>query len=153
MKKLINLSKEGKINENAGITDKHSIIINAHVAKVWEILTHIEDWDKWNPEISDIEINNTENKDVINFKWSFDDIHYHSQVQKINKNELFSFVNKSRYIKGITTWEIEDQDNLQTIVTLSVSIQGMFMLLSINHQKLYREVLNWLKYLKKKCEE
>ena len=150
MKKLDALAKQGKINESAGVRDGHSIIINAPVTKVWEILIDIENWSEWNDQIKNVKIDSTPESGE-KFKWSFDGTTFKAQIQDCTAPSLLAWTGKSNWSKAIHVWELEDDDN-QTIATLSTSLQGTFSILANKHQKVYDDTLNWLQRLKEKAE-
>ena len=151
MNRTNELAKEGKINENAGVKDQHSIIINASIEKVWDILTDLNEWPEWNKEVKKMVVDGDIAKKT-NFYWTMGRYKAHSQVQQIIKPTTFSWTGKSYFVKRIYVWSLEADGN-QTIVTVSTSLQGMLSVLVENHQKVYNELLNWLECLKKKTEE
>lgn len=151
MKKLNALARKGKINEDAGITDSHSIIINADIGKVWDILFDMENWPQWNTDVKKVTVDG-EVKEGANFKWVQGRTHGSSQVQKVQKPSTLSWTSKAKLVKRVYVWSLESDEN-QTIATVSASFQGALVVLVENHQKVYNELLNWLELLKNKAEE
>lgn len=151
MQKLDTLAKEGKINENAGVKDGHSIIINAPIKKVWEILIDMANWPEWNDIVKKLKIEG-EPEVGKNFQWNFDGTKFSAQIQGIAEPNTLTWTGKSNWSKSIHVWQLEDDDN-QTIATLSASLQGTFSILSTKHQKVYNDLLIWLQRLKDKAEE
>ncbi len=152
MNKLRDLAKKGKINDEASIKDQHSKIVNASIKKVWEVLIDIKKWPEWHEHIKSVELDaraqmNTE------FKWSISGYTVKSKVLQFEAPYFFSWVEKTKWIKGVYTWHLEETDGHQTIVNTSHSIQGVLTLLIINHEKLHKDMLSWLEYLKKAVEK
>lgn len=151
MKKLNALAKKGKINENAGIRDSHSIIINADIDKVWDILVDMENWPTWNPEVKKVILEGKVEEGAY-FKWLQGRTNGKSQIQKVEKPSNISWTSQAKFVKRIYVWSLESDEG-QTIATVSASFQGTFVVLAENHQKVYNELLNWLELLKNKSEE
>lgn len=150
MKKLNALAQEGKINENAGIRDSHSIIINADIEKVWDVLIDMEKWPEWNPEVKRVSLEG-EVVDGTNFTWTQGRTHGKSQIQSVKKPNSLTWTSKAKFVKRIYVWSLESDEG-QTIATVSASFQGTFVVLAENHQKVYHDLLNWLELLKAKTE-
>lgn len=151
MNKLNALAKNGQINENAGIRDSHSTIINANIEKVWDILVDMESWPNWNPEVKKVTVNG-EVAEGTTFKWIQGRTHGNSQIQQVKKPSSLTWTSKAKLVKRIYVWSLESDEN-QTIATVSASFQGALVVLVENHQKVYNELLNWLELLKKQAEE
>lgn len=151
MKKLNALAQNGKINENAGIRDSHSIIINADIDKVWNVLADMENWPSWNPDVKKVKVEGDIEEGTY-FNWTQGRTHGRSQIQSVKKPATLSWTSKARWVKRIYVWTLESDEG-QTIATVSASFQGTFVVLAENHQKVYHELLNWLELLKNKTEE
>jgi len=148
MKRLKPLAESGNINRDASIRDSQAIIINEHIDKVWEILTHIEDWPKWNEDIKSVDGAKLEVGSK--FSWVLGGIHITSTVRKIESPELLTWTGTALGIKAIHVWKLEESDG-QTIVSTEESVEG-FRTLLYNHQKLHSTLLNWLARLKQRVE-
>ncbi|MEP1032574.1 SRPBCC family protein [Ekhidna sp.] len=150
MKKLNALAQKGKINENAGIRDSHSTIINADIDKVWNVLIDMENWPSWNPDVKQV-ILEGEVAEGVNFSWTQGRTHGKSQIQTVKKPSTLSWTSKAKLVKRIYVWSLESDEG-QTIATVSASFQGAFVVFAENHQKVYNELLNWLERIKEKTE-
>lgn len=151
MNRSIALAKEGKINENASIRDQHSIIINAPIEEVWEILTNLKEWPSWYSNVKRMEVDDMIEEGT-QFKWTLGRVKSISQIQRLARPNTFSWTGKSKWVKRIYVWNLEADEN-QTIVTVSSSLQGTFTVLVENHQKVYTQLINWLECLKSKSEK
>lgn len=150
MEKLNALAKDGRINENANVKDQHSIIINSPIDQVWSILTDLEKWSEWNPNIKNVVVEKVEESG--NFKWQLDGTKISSQIQSMQAPTQLAWTGKSKWVKSIYVWQLEDDEN-QTIASLSASFQGgAFTILVSNHQKIYNDLMGWLASLKQKAE-
>jgi len=145
------LAKEGKINENASIKDQHSIIINAPIEKVWEILIDLNSWHEWNKEISGMKVEG-EIKEGTKFKWVNHGKKTSSQIQQFKAPTDLAWSGKTSLVKEIQSWQLESDEG-QTIVTLSASLHGAFTFFVNSHLKVYNELINWIESLKARAEE
>ena len=150
MKRLNALAQKGKINENASIRDSHSIIINASIQKVWDILTDVEKWPEWNSEVKNVDLKG-ELKEGTHFGWKLGRKSGNAEIQLLKEPTSFTWTGKANLVKRIFVWSLESDEN-QTIATVSTSLQGTFVVLMENHQKIYDELLNWLECLKTTSE-
>jgi uncharacterized protein YndB with AHSA1/START domain len=149
MRELEIQAKEGRINENASIRDRQSIIINAPVERVWEILTQISNWPQWNKEIkstncSDVRIG-------VEFEWHIHHSHFISKLQAVDKPNLFSWTGKSKLTKSIFVWNLDASDD-QTIVTVEESVEGFIIPIFNKQSKLHDILIDWLNALKTQSE-
>lgn len=151
MKKLEQLAKEGKINEDASIKDSHSIIINAPIDQVWNVLSDLSSWPEWNSLVKKVRHEGSA-KTGDKFKWTFDGSNFSSEVQLMTAPTTLSWTGKSSWVKNIYVWQLESDDN-QTIATLSTSLEGTFTVLVNKHQKVYNDLIGWLDALKVRSEE
>ena len=151
MNNLEALAKEGKINKNANIKDEHSIIINAPIDKVWEILSDIKKWPEWYSIIKQIDIEDKVKVET-KFKWNFNGMKFNAQIHTATKPSTLAWTGKSSWIKSIHVWQFEGDEN-QTIASLSNSLQGTFTILINKHQKVHNDLIGWLESLKAKAEQ
>ncbi len=151
MKATIALAREGKIKENASIRDQRSIIINAPIDKVWSVLTDVGNWSNWNQEVKNLKLS-TESAVGSEFQWKIGKMNARSVIQLMDANQIFSITCKSSLVERIYVWTLEE-DEAQTIATVSTSLQGLFAILIASHQEVHSELLNWLECLKQEAEK
>lgn len=150
MKVLTPLAKEGKINEDAGIRDKQSIIVNAPIDKVWSILVDINSWPSWNADVKKAKAEDL--AEDVSFKYTIGNQTVRSVFQKIDAPYLITWTSKSRLIKAVHVWRLETTGENQTIVSSEESQEGIFTLF-YGHQRLHSTLLNWLDRLKQCAEQ
>ena len=149
MKNLNPLAREGKINEDANIMDRQSIIINSPIEKVWKLLINVKEWPEWNHDIKIDKYTSTTNEEP--FKWQIKGQSINSSFQKIDPPNLLSWTSRSKLFKAVNVWKLEQAGD-QTIVSAEESIQGLSTFF-FGHQKLHNTLLTWLSRLKVKAEE
>lgn len=149
MKVLAPLAQSGRINEEAGIRDKQSIIINAPILEVWTNLVDVSEWTSWNPDIRSVKI--TEVREGHSFKWNLKGQTITSTFRKITHPSLLTWTTVGHLTKSVQVWKLDEAGANQTIVSAEESIEGIFSLF-IGHQKLHSTLINWLERLKIRCE-
>ena len=149
MKTLVAYAKEGKINENASIRDRHSIIINAPIKRVWEVLSNINEWPDWYEGIKSASCD----KVVVGatFDRALKNTHLHSSFQLVNEPTLLAWIEKSKMVRAIHVWNLEAADD-QTIVTVEKSIEGFLIPVFNRQSKVHDDLLAWIVALKAEAE-
>lgn len=148
MKYLNPLAKEGKINKDAHITDRQSIIINSPIEKIWELLVNVQAWPEWNHDIKVDKYTSTADEET--FKWQIKGQSIRSSFQKVDPPYLLAWTSRSQMFKAVNVWRLEQAGD-QTIVSAEESIQGLSAFF-FGHQKLHNTLLTWLSRLKVKAE-
>ena len=150
MKTLDAQAKEGKINEDASIRDRQSVIINASVDRVWEVLTDVNRWPEWYPEIKSASCDKVEMGAT--FDWALKSTHLHSSFQLVNKPTQLAWTGKSKMVKAIHVWNLEAADD-QTIVTVEKSIEGFLIPVFNRQSKVHDDLMAWIAALKEEAEK
>ncbi len=151
MKKLEKIAKQGKIDEDASLTDRQSIIINAPIQAVWNTITSVSRWSEWNEHVTEIEGNPTSVGE--SFSWVHHGKKIQSTLEVSTAPSLFVFVGKAGFAKSIYLWSLDKTDENQTVVTIEQSLKGFLLFLFMNHGTLHQNLLNWLDQLKVACEK
>lgn len=146
MKRLSQIAKEGKIDEDASLTDRQSIIINAPIDEVWQYLIDVEKWPNWNTDIQWVKMDS--NSEGGQFTWNVNGKNIQSKIENASKPNTLSWVGKSGWVKSIFLWTLDEIDENQTVVSVEESLQGFMLFLFMNHQKLHSNLLHWLDCLK-----
>ena len=150
MKRLSEIAKQGKIDENASLTDRQSIIINAPIESVWNHLINIDQWPNWNKNITNVSTSNL--KDENRFLWTHAGKKFDSKLAKVSEPSTLSWTGKSGWVKAIHLWTLDKTDENQTVVSVEESLQGFLLFMFMSHRKLHTNLIYWLNELKKVAE-
>lgn len=148
-----NNSTMKQINTNAPVKCSKTILINASPEKVWSVLTNINNWANWQPEISKVQLFG-ELKPESSFNWKTGGAIIHSTLHTVDLNKNFGWTGKTFGMYAIHNWTLTEV-NGQTKVTVDESMEGFFAKLfkkSFN-KNLEKGMQNWLEFLKKECEK
>ena len=140
------------INQNAPVKCSKSIVINATVQHVWQILTGINAWSNWQKEIS---------KPVLNgslipgstFDWKTGGAGIHSTIHTVESFSEFGWTGKAFGMFAIHNWTLKEV-NGQTQVMVEESMEGLLTVIlnkSFN-KNLEKGMIYWLESLKSQCE-
>lgn len=140
------------INQNAPVQCSKTIVINATPERIWQILTGINEWSNWQKEIK---------KPLLNgqlipgstFDWKTGGAKIHSILHTVEPFTQFGWTGKTFGMLAIHNWTI-NKVNEQTEVRVDESMEGFVAALfkkSFN-KNLEKGMINWLKFLKLKCE-
>jgi len=150
MKTLESQARDGKINENASIKDRQSIIINAPIQRVWDVLTNVNKWSEWYPDIKSASSDKVEAG--ASFDWALKSTHLKSEFQLVEEPTLLAWTGKSKMVKAIHVWNLEAADD-QTIVTVEKSIEGFLIPVFNRQSKVHDDLMAWIDALKVEAEK
>ncbi len=148
-----NINSMKSINEKSPVKCSKSIQINASSEKVWAVLTNINDWSRWQNEISNPKLNGPL-KPASTFNWKTGGAKIHSTLHTVETNQAFGWTGKTFGMFAIHNWTLEHQEN-QTLVTVNESMEGFLATLfkSSFNKSLEKGMLKWLELLKQECEK
>ena len=141
------------INQEAPVVQTNEIVINAKPEKVWQVLTNIESWDKWNERIKKPKLQGQ--LDVgISFTWKTNGSKIKSKVHSLEPNEILGWQGKAIGASAIHNWYLEPTGN-GTKVRVEESMEGWVINLMKKkmNEKLAEDMLYWLEHLKNECEK
>ncbi len=142
-------AEEGRIDENADLTDRQSIVINAPIEEVWSYIHDVEQWPHWNKNISNVNVKESGRQ----FSWSYDGRKFNSTLMKDDKPSSLAWIGSSGWIKSIYAWSLDSTDTNQTVVSVEECYKGFLLFLFMGHRKVHSNLLSWLNQLKQVAEK
>lgn len=113
-----------KIDSKAPLTAKKQAIINAPISHVWQVQTDINNWPKWQKEVSHAKLQGKLAKGTI-FTWKVMGMNITSELQEVIKNKSIGWSGKSIGMNAVHLWRFEKQGD-KTKVTTEESLSGWF---------------------------
>ena len=141
------------INQEAPVVQTNEIVINAKPEKVWQILTNIQNWDKWNERIKKPKVQ--DNLQVgSSFTWKTNGSNIKSKIHSFTSNRILGWQGKAFGASAIHNWYLEPTE-YGTKVRVEESMEGWVINLMKKkmNEKLAEDMLYWLEQLKKECEK
>lgn len=142
-----------EINQQAPVKSNHEIFINAAPETVWNILTDINRWSEWHPDIAAARLEG-ELKSQAVFKWKSGGFNIVSTVQEVAAPHRLGWTGKAFGTRAAHTWTLAPQTG-GVLVTTAESFEGWLVgLMKGSVQKTLDVALKvWLESLKKKAED
>lgn len=112
------------INESAPVKSKRQIEIEAPVETVWNTLTDIACWTKWQKAVTET-ILYGKIEEGIDFKWKAGGLSFKSNIHTSKPNTAFGWTGTMIGASAIHNWIFERTDSNTTIVRVEESLQGI----------------------------
>ncbi len=141
------------INQEAPVVQKNEIVINATPEKVWQILTNVESWDKWNERIVNPKLPD-DLKVGSSFTWKTNGSKIKSRIHTLTQYKCFGWQGKAFGASAIHNWYIELTEK-GTKVKVEESMDGgiIHLMKKKMNRKLADDMGYWLKRLKEESEK
>lgn len=142
-----------EINAKAPVIARHQITINASSETIWQILSDINHWHDWNPNISESKLEGSFVPYSI-FRWKSGGTAILSTLQEVEPQRRISWTGKVIGTQAIHIWILEPHENGVRVRT-EESFEGWLVRLSRGtmQKMLDTSLQTWLALLKKKAEE
>jgi hypothetical protein len=140
------------INEEAPAVGRSEIEIAAPPETVWDVLTDIERWPSWNPDVKSMSMEGPVAEGSV-FRWKAGPGEITSTIRRVEPPRLIAWTGKTFGISAIHFYRLEPR-NGKTIVRTEESYDGLpARLLRRSLQKtLDRALVDGLRYLKNEAE-
>ncbi|AXV37819.1 MAG: polyketide cyclase [Methanobacterium sp. BRmetb2] len=141
-----------KINEDAPVIARSKIEINAEPERVWNLLSDINNWSKWNPDIETTSLKGNLEKGT-GFRWKTSSGTITSTLQLVDPPEILAWTGKIMSIKAIHIYQLESE-NSETLVKTEESWEGLLarILRGTLQKQLQKSIDAGLQYLKTAAE-
>jgi hypothetical protein len=150
--KLPQLSRVMEINLEAPVRAQHQITINAASETIWQVLTDINQWSTWNPNISEAQLEGAL-KPGSTFRWKSGGTAILSKLQEVEPQHRMSWTGQVIGTRAIHTWMLEPQGE-SVVVRTEESFEGWLVLLTkgMMQRMLDKSLQVWLECLKQRAE-
>jgi hypothetical protein len=140
------------INRNAPVVASGEILIAATPEKIWNIMTSIEQWPLWNPDVQWAELRG-QIMPGTRFIWKAGPGTITSTIQKVEYERYIVWCGSSLGIKAIHTWQLEPVTG-GTRVRTEESWEGLLprLLKGSSQKQLERAIQTGLQHLKTAAE-
>jgi hypothetical protein len=146
------LAAAGQIQPHAPLQADLSITIKAPPAKIWGLLTQVQDWPHWNPAIvsaAGYPLTQLGNK----FSWTTGGMTINATIQRAIPNQSLAWSGHVLNFHAIHVWDLSPQADGTTIVTMHESISGFLIAWFYARHDLEQSDLIWLSDLKAAAEK
>lgn len=139
-------AKRGRIDEAAPITSRSTIIIDAPIGQVWDVLHDLRAWPTWYPDIQVLEL--TSVTPDTPFTWKLNGATIRSTFALVDPQRGLAWTGISFGFKAVDLHLLEPVNESRTRVTIAESLGGPLLSLLYSSAKLRANHEKWLARLK-----
>ena len=110
------------IDQNAPLHAQKEIVILAPIERVWEVLTDIERWPEWQPDVATASLDDPLRAGT-GFRWKAKGLAIASTIQEFDPPRRIGWTGRSTGMGAIHRWTLEPAQN-GTRVTTQESLSG-----------------------------
>ena len=114
---------EPTIASNAPVVSAHEVEIDAPIDRVWGVLTAIEQWPAWNPDVKSVSIDGPVAEGVT-FRWKAGPGTISSRVEHVDRPRLVVWSGRTLGIRAVHVWRLEAR-NGTTLARTEESYDGL----------------------------
>lgn len=142
-----------EINLKAPVIAQHQTVIDASLETIWQLLADINQWNVWNPNISESTLR-APLKAGSTFRWKSGGASILSTLQEIQPPHRMSWTGQAVGIKAIHVWMLEPIEK-SVLVKTEESFDGWLVNLTkgMMQKMLDTSLKEWLEHLKQKAEK
>jgi hypothetical protein len=145
------LAAQGLTQESAPVKAAAEIIITAPEAKVWNLLTDIKDWPKWQPDISKSSIQ-SDSAIGRQFSWSTGGMDIHSTIQLLDPKKAICWTGRVWFIHAIHCWTLSALPDGRILVKTRETMDGWLISRFYSSRELLESDQRWMARLKQAAE-
>ena len=145
-------SSSPTIDRRAPVVGAAEISIEAPPETVWDVLTAIEDWPSWNPDVKEASLEGDVAPGTA-FRWKSGPGTIVSTLQHVDRPRLVAWTGKTFGVKAFHVWRLEPRDEV-TLVRTEETFDGVVARLFRGrlYKTLTQGLENGLRYLKAESE-
>jgi uncharacterized protein YndB with AHSA1/START domain len=143
---------ESAIAFDAPVVSAHEIEIDAPIDRVWEVLTAIQAWPAWNPDVKSVSIDGPFERGST-FRWKAGATTITSRVEQVERPHVVAWTGRTLGIRAVHVWRLDPRDS-GTFARTEESYEGLVArLLRRSLQKtLDKALADGARYLKAEAE-
>jgi hypothetical protein len=111
------------IAASAPVVSAHEVEIDAPIDRVWGVLTAIEAWPAWNPDVKSVTVDGPVAEGVI-FRWKAGPGTITSRIEHLDRPRLVAWSGRTLGIRAIHVWRLEAR-NGKTLARTEESYDGL----------------------------
>lgn len=141
-----------QINEQAPLTARMAILVQAPPEVVWRVHTNIDGWSRWHPGITSASLEGPLTKGSV-FQWKSGGTAITSTIQLVEPNRQIGWTGKTLGAHAIHIWSFEPHQ-VGTMLTTEESMEGWLVriLKVLMPDSLDDSLRTWLQSLKREAE-
>jgi uncharacterized protein YndB with AHSA1/START domain len=114
---------ESAIAAEAPVVATHEVVIDAPIDRVWEILTAIERWPEWNPDVKSVSMDGPVERGS-SFRWKAGPGTITSLVEHVERPHVVAWSGRTLGIRAVHVWRLESTES-GTLARTEESYDGL----------------------------
>jgi hypothetical protein len=114
---------EPAIASDAPVVSAHEILIDAPIDVVWDVLTAIDRWPAWNPDVKSASIDGPVERGA-SFRWKAGPGTITSRVEHVERPGFVAWSGRTLGIRAVHVWRFESRDG-GTLARTEESYDGL----------------------------
>ena len=115
--------EEPAIDRNAPVVSATELEVDAPIGHVWDVLTAIEKWPAWNPDVKAVSLDGRF-AEGSTFQWKAGPGTIRSVIEHVDRPGLVAWSGRTLGIRAVHVWHLEAQ-NGKTLVRTEESYDGL----------------------------
>jgi uncharacterized protein YndB with AHSA1/START domain len=148
---LDSLARNGTIQADAPVKASVEIEIEAPPEKVWSVLTDVNGWPQWQPDIKDAQIAGPLESGTT-FTWKAGGTRIHSRLALVEPGTRLAWTGSAWMARAVHVWKLEPVRGNKTRVKVDESMSGFALTFFYSSKDLEESDRLWLNRLKAAAE-
>jgi hypothetical protein len=145
------LAAEGQIDDGAPVQTDVDVAIKATPEKIWAVLTRVNDWPAWQPDIASATLAGAPGVNA-QFVWHTGGMDVHSRIKRFVPGTQLAWTGHVLFISAIHVWTITALSDGRCVVRTRESMDGPLISWFMSSLKLQEIDQRWLASLKRQAE-
>ena len=141
-----------RVDEHAPIKSETSIVISAPSQTVWNVITGINRWPSWRPEVSASHLDGPLAAGTA-FTWTVDGTDIESQIAAVDDGRRIAWTGHAMGLTAIHSWVVQRLGRDRTLVRTKETMTGFPSSLFYSSADLQSANAKWLSDLKRMSEK
>jgi uncharacterized protein YndB with AHSA1/START domain len=114
---------EPAIDPEAPVVSAHEIVIDAPIERVWDVLTAIDAWPAWNPDVKSVSIDGAVEQGST-FRWKAGPGTITSRIEHLERPHVIAWSGRTLGIRAVHVWRLESREG-GTLARTEESYDGL----------------------------
>jgi uncharacterized protein YndB with AHSA1/START domain len=116
-------ASEPAISSEAPVVSAHEVVIDAPIDRVWDVLTAIERWPEWNPDVKSVSLGGPVERGS-SFRWKAGPGTITSLFEHVERPHVVAWSGRTLGIRAVHVWRLESKDG-GTLARTEESYDGL----------------------------
>lgn len=148
---LSSLGRQQQIQENAPVKASAEVVIHAPIERVWTVFTDVQQWPRWQHDISKTSLSGPLANDV-SFTWQAGGTPIYSHVVVFTPQKTVVWTGKASIAKAVHVWTFTSLGPDSTRVSCRESMSGPMLSWFYTSDDLQSTLDHWMRDLKAAAE-